>query len=198
MKGRFITLEGPEGSGKSTLARGLAEAVPGCLLTREPGEGSIGPAIRSLLLHGEALDPWTETFLFLADRRQHVLELIVPALEEGRTVICDRFADSTVVYQGCGRGLPLDRLRQLNDEATDGLVPDMTILLDIAAGAGLSRVSDKNRLDKEPLDFHEAIREGFLAEARRDTKRWRILDASQPQAIVLEQALEMLQESFSL
>jgi len=192
MTGRFITLEGPEGSGKSTLANALAQRFPDAVLTREPGDGPAGPAIREALLHGGELDAWTEVFLFLADRRQHVENVIRPALEMGKLVISDRFADSTVVYQGYGRDLPVDLLRKLNRIATSGLTPDLTILLDLSAEAGLSRVFDKDRLDCEPLEFHERIREGFLMEARRDSGRWKVLDAAQPPDAILKEAVEIL------
>ncbi|MBA3725163.1 MAG: dTMP kinase [Armatimonadetes bacterium] len=180
MSGRFVTLEGPEGAGKSTLAAALAKRLPNVLLTREPGDGPVGRKIREALLHGDELDSWTEVFLFLADRRQHVEGVIRPALDQGKTVICDRYADSTVVYQGHGRDLPVDLLRKLNRLATSGLTPDLTILLDLPAEAGLSRLADKDRMDREPLSFHERVREGFLMEAKRDPDRWRVLDASLP------------------
>ncbi|MGI8924607.1 MAG: dTMP kinase [Fimbriimonadales bacterium] len=192
MSGRFITLEGPEGAGKSTLAAALAEKVPNVLLTREPGEGPVGPKIREALLHGGELDAWTEVFLFLADRRQHVETVIRPALDRGKTVICDRYADSTVVYQGYGRDLPVDLLRKLNRIATSGLAPDLTFLLDLPVDVGLARITDRDRLDREPLEFHERIREGFLMEAKRNPERWRVLDASLPADDLADRAAELI------
>lgn len=196
MKGRFITLEGPEGAGKSTLAKSLAEKLRqqniDVVLTREPGDGAIGPKIREALLEGESLDPWTELFLFLADRSQHVLTVIQPALEQGKWVICDRFADSTNVYQGHARGLPLPELYHLNLLATHGVHPGATLLLDLDPEVGLARLKDKNRLDKEPLEFHHRVRKGFLTEANRHRDRWHVLDASQPPDALLEQAWSAL------
>jgi dTMP kinase len=192
MNGRFITLEGPEGAGKSTLAKSLAERLQhqniDVVITREPGDGDIGPKIREALLDGDSLDPWTELFLFLADRSQHVLTVIQPALEQGKWVVCDRFSDSTNVYQGHARGLPLPELYHLNNLATHGVHPHATLLLDLDPEAGLARLKDKNRLDREPLEFHQKVRKGFLAEAHRHPDRWHVLDASQPPDALLEQA----------
>lgn len=192
MVGRFITIEGPDGAGKSTLAKTLCERLQskgiGSVLTREPGDGPIGPEIRSALLDSAHLDAWTEAFLFLADRRQHCEHVIRPALDRGEWVICDRFADSTVVYQGYGRGLPVATLKKLNEIACGGLEPDLTFLLDLAPEAGLSRITDKNRLDEEPLAFHERIRHGFLTEAE-GSGRWQVLDAALPPEIVAQEAM---------
>lgn len=196
MKGRFITLEGPEGAGKSTLAKSLAGALEkegiSVVLTREPGDGAVGPRIREALLEGEHLDPWTETFLFLADRSQHVLTVIQPALEAGQWVVCDRFADSTNVYQGHARGLPLPELYHLNLLATHGIKPDATILLDLDPQTGFSRLKDRNRLDCEPPKFHEKVRKGYLAEARRHPQRWHVIDATLSPDAILDQSLAAL------
>lgn len=193
MKGKLVTLEGPEGAGKSTLAKSLATEIEKqgieVVLTREPGDGAIGPRIREALLQGEHLDPWTEVFLFLADRSQHVLTVIRPALETGQWVVCDRFADSTNVYQGHARGLPLPELYHLNLLATHGIKPDATLLLDLDPQIGLARLKDKDRLDREPPEFHEKVRKGFLAEAKRHPQRWHVLDATLPPETLLEQAL---------
>jgi dTMP kinase len=186
----FVTFEGPEGGGKTTLIRGLRERLEGdgfeVVTTREPGAGDVGGRIREILLHGEALDAKAELLLFLADRAQHVASLVRPALERGAVVLCDRFADSTVVYQGYGRDLPLDDLRQWNAFATGGLRPDLTFVLDLDPAVGLARVQDVNRLDREPLAFHQRIRDGFLAEARREPDRFMVLDASKPAQTVLD------------
>jgi dTMP kinase len=194
----FVTFEGPEGAGKSTLIRALAEALRAdgrdVLVTREPGAGPVGTSIRDILLHGERLDPKSELFLFLADRAQHVASIIRPALENGTWVLCDRHADSTVVYQGYGRGLNLDLLRNWNRFATGGLTPDVTFLLDLDPATGLSRIASKDRLDSEPLDFHRRVRDGFVAEANRDAKRWVILDAAGPPEHVLREAQAVLSE----
>lgn len=179
----FVTFEGTEGSGKSTALRGVAEALRARGLrvceSREPGAGPVGLAIRKVLLEGENLDPWCELFLFLADRANHVASVIRPALARGEVVLCDRHADSTVAYQGHARGLPVEKLRELNALATGGIRPDMTILLDLEPSIGLARLGERDRLDREPLDFHERVRAGFLAEQAADPGRFRIVDASQ-------------------
>ncbi|MBS1723971.1 MAG: dTMP kinase [Armatimonadetes bacterium] len=180
----FVTLEGPEGAGKSTVAAFLAERLEAVgksvCLTREPGAGDVGGRIRSILLDGESLDTRCELFLFLADRSQHVAAVIRPALASGSVVLCDRFADSTIVYQGYGRGLDLAALRAWNTFATNGLVPDLTLLLDLSPEAGLARQTAKDRLDSEPIEFHRRVREGFIEEARLDAARWVVVDASMP------------------
>jgi dTMP kinase len=178
----FITFEGPEGAGKSTLIRALAsqfaESGTPVLATREPGAGDFGAKVRGLLLEGDHVDPRAELFLFLADRAQHMASTIGPALDAGVTVFCDRHIDSTVVYQGYGRGFDREQLRAWNAFATGGRVPDLTLLIDIDPALGLSRITNGDRLDREPLAFHERIRAGFLAEAEREPARFRILDGS--------------------
>lgn len=187
----FVTFEGPEGAGKTSvlheLAQGLAQAGHRVRTTREPGEGEVGTRIRAILLHGDHLDPLEELFLFLADRAHHCRTVIRPALEEGVIVLCDRFTDSTVVYQGYAGGLDLDEVRTLNHRATRGLVPDLTFLLDVAPEVGLGRLRDRNRMDALPVDFHHRVREGFLTEASREPDRWVVVQASQPfEKVVLE------------
>lgn len=211
MAGKFITIEGPDGVGKSTLARGLHSelALKGhqVVLTREPGDGPVGPQIRQILLEGVDIDSWTEVFLFLADRRQHVEQLIRPALERGDWVICDRFVDSTIVYQGYGRDLDIGLLRKLNKIATSGLMPDLTLVLDLPVEAALARIGSNDlfdsgapsrgqddRLDREPIEFHRRVREGFLAEARLDPDRFRILDGGKAPSEVLADAASALSE----
>lgn len=179
----FITFEGPEGAGKSTqlarLAGRLRDAGRNVMMTREPGGGTLGPAIRALLLEGEEVPPRSELFLFLADRAAHVQNVVRPAIARGELVLCDRHADSTVVYQGYGRGMDVEQLRNLNALATEGLVPDLTLLFDLPAEQGLARLNDRDRLDREPLEFHQRVRQGFLDEAAREPERWVVFDARQ-------------------
>lgn len=179
----FITFEGPEGAGKSTqlarLAGRLRDASRNVVMTREPGGGTLGPAIRALLLEGEDVPPRSELFLFLADRAAHVQNVVRPAIARGDLVLCDRHADSTVVYQGYGRGMDVEQLRNLNALATEGLVPDLTLLFDLPAEQGLARLNDRDRLDREPLEFHQRVRQGFLDEAAREPERWVVFDARQ-------------------
>ncbi|MDX1934868.1 MAG: dTMP kinase [Capsulimonadales bacterium] len=167
LQGLFLTFEGPDGAGKTTqiglLAEVLTEAGYPVARTREPGGDGIGERVRELLLHGQPC-PEAELLLFAAARAQNVREVIRPALAEGKIVLCDRFTDSTVAYQGYGRGLSLDLIYRVNHFATGGLVPDRTYLFDLEAGLGLARrgAEETNRLDRETLDFHERVREGFL------------------------------------
>ena len=186
----FVTLEGPEGGGKSTLARGLADRFRGTgravTLTREPGAGDFGAAVRNVLLHGGDMPALSEFFLFLADRANDVEMVIKPALARGEVVICDRYADSTLVYQGYARGLELGMVRQLNRIATGGLEPDVTLLLDLPVDIGLSRIKDKDRLDQMVESFHQKVRDGFLNEASLQPSRWRVINANQSQSDVLK------------
>lgn len=191
----FITFEGPEGGGKSTLLRTLSVRLEAqgreVVCTREPGAGALGGEIRRWLLESESLDERAELFLFLADRSQHWTQLIAPALARGAMVLCDRHADSTLVYQGYARGHDLDLLRQLNALATQGNSPALTFLLDLESATGLARAKG-DRMDREPLEFHQKVRAGFLAESQRDPQRWVILDASQPADQVAERAWQEL------
>lgn len=174
----FITVEGIEGSGKSTQAARLAAALgPETVLTQEPGGTALGRAIRKLLLdpaHG-ALVAEAEVLLFFADRAQHVGELIRPALAAGRTVVSDRYTDSSVAYQGYGRGIPLDVIASVARAATGGLVPDVTLLVDVPAREGLARVArrgSRDRMEAEAVAFHERVREGYLGMAAREPGRF--------------------------
>ncbi len=190
-RGWFITIEGPEGAGKTTqaeaLVRHLAEAGHQVHLTREPGGTWLGERLRDLLLArtdaSAPTDPMTDALLFNAARRQLVTEVIRPALEARRTVVCARFADSTLAYQGFGAGLPLADLRALEAAATDGLKPDLTILLDVPVEAGLARKApgDVTRFEAEfDLDFHRRVRDGFLALAAAEPARFVVIDAARP------------------
>ena len=180
-RGLFITFEGVEGAGKSTqirrLAASLEEEGVSVLVTREPGGTQISERIRELLLerrHHKMVST-TELLLYAAARSQHVVESIVPALEEGQTVISDRFGDATTAYQGHGRGLDLELINRLNRVATGGLVPDLTIVLDVPVKVGLGRARRRrrrmDRLEIENLEFHQRVREGYLAIAKEEPQR---------------------------
>ncbi len=188
-RGWFISIEGPDGAGKTTQAEALATHLRGrgldVLLTREPGGTWLGERVREILLartgSAVALDPLTDAFLFDAARRQLVVEVIRPALAAGRTVLCARFADSTLAYQGYGAGVPLDRLRALEAAATDGLAPDLTLLLDLPVEAGLARKApdDVTRFEADfDLEFHRRVRDGFLALAGAAPERFVVVDAA--------------------
>ncbi|WP_027185777.1 dTMP kinase [Desulfovibrio inopinatus] len=189
----FITFEGIEGSGKSTqiqfLTALLEEKGHDVLVTREPGGSELGQQFRSILLDAKNthIAPACELFLYLADRAQHMGEIVGPALKAGKTVICDRFADSTIVYQGYGRGLDVHLLRTLNDTAVEGLWPDLTLLLDLAPENGLRRAVARNlrdgmdnsegRFEAESIEFHTRVREGYLTWAALNQERMCIVDA---------------------
>lgn len=194
----FVTFEGPDGAGKSTALRTVAEALHNegfaVATTRQPGDSSIGLSVRAILLDGPRIEPLTELFLFLADRAQHVSEVIRPALNNGQIVLCDRYADSTIVYQGHARGLDLDALRHMNDIATGALRPDITLLLEIEPEKALRRENDRDRLDREPLEFHQSVLDGFRAEARCDPDRWVTVDASLPADRVAELCLQAIRQ----
>jgi dTMP kinase len=189
--GTFITLEGIEGSGKSTQVQRLASNLRRrglvVLTTREPGGCSIADAIRQILLHpaSTALVPRAELLLYAAARAQHVSEVILPALDQGAVVLCDRFLDATIAYQGHGRGLDLGLIEQLNSVATGGLLPDLTLLLDMPAEEGLRRARQRNagssiqegRFEAEAIDFHRRVRTGYLQLARQH-QRFCVIDAS--------------------
>jgi dTMP kinase len=183
-RGIFITLEGPEGGGKSTLAPCLAEQLRSqgfdVQTCAEPGGGPIPQAIRSLLLdvtHAE-MTPRTELMLFLAARAQQVQDTIRPSLEAGRLVVSDRYSDSTMAYQAHAGGLPVEEVERIVDFATDGLWPDLTLLLDVPPEIGLARQAERNRMENKGIDFHRRVREGFLTQAQRHPDRIQVVDAT--------------------
>jgi dTMP kinase len=198
-KSLFITLEGPEGSGKSTHASRLAGYLRSkgrdVLLTREPGGTSIGDQIRAVLNDhaNAAMQPRAEILLFCASRAQLVSQMIRPHLARGGTVVCDRFADSTLAYQGFGRGLALTTLKSISEFATERLLPDLTLLLDLPVEVGLARRrrddSDWNRLDAQEVEFHRRVRQGYLKLARRAPQRWIRIDAEKEEEEVWSQIL---------
>jgi len=184
----FITLEGPDGGGKSSQAEGLAEYLRAenieVLLTREPGGSPIGDQIRNVIMELENtdMDARTEFLLFSASRAQHIAEVIRPNLENGLTVISDRFFDSSLAYQGYGQRLPLDTLKAITNFATSGLTPDLTLLLDLPVEEGLRRREadgNWNRMDAYDIDFHRRVRRGYLNLAAETPERWVILNAEQ-------------------
>jgi dTMP kinase len=187
VKGLFISFEGIEGTGKSTQARLLRDWLEGqgreAVLTREPGGTEIGKSIRQVLLNREhdAMDPVAELLLYAADRRQHISEVVKPSLDAGLVVITDRFSDSTMAYQGHARGLDIELLESLDEAATGGLKPALTLLLDLDVREGLTRNRDANKVDRfelEEVEFHEAVREGFLRIQRSAPDRVKLIDAS--------------------
>ncbi|MFL5777826.1 MAG: dTMP kinase [Chloroflexota bacterium] len=192
---RFVTIEGPDGAGKTSQAAALAEHLRGrgieTVLTREPGGTTFGERLRGVLLDraetGGPSDPLADAFLFNAARRQLVREVIVPSLGRGATVICARFADSTLAYQGFGAGVPLATLRSLQDTATDGLMPDLTILLEVPPDVGLGRKSsdELTRFEADfDLAFHRRVRDGFLQLAADEPDRFVVVDATRDPAAV--------------
>ena len=206
----FITLEGIEGSGKTTQIKYLVEYFESqgkqCVTTREPGGTSIGTKIRSILLDPESkgMDPTTELLLYMADRAQHIQSLIKPALAAGKTVLCDRYFDATVVYQGYARGLNIDFLKELHAMLLNNLKPDVTILLDLSPEVGLKRawkqldngqrVDDESRFEEEKLEFHQRVREGYLDLAHQEPDRFHIIDADQDEHQVRNQILAVFDQ----
>jgi len=187
MRGLLITVEGVEGSGKTTHCRRLGQWLGSrgleVVLTSEPDGTPLGSAIRGLFETGSAAPtPLTQTFLFMAARQQHVAQVVRPALARGAVVVSDRYADATLAYQGFGGGMELETIRDLNALATGGVVPDLTILLDLDPAEGIRRISDRalDAFEKMDLDFHRRVREGYLEIARAEKSRVVVLSADQP------------------
>jgi dTMP kinase len=199
--GLFIALEGGEGAGKTTQARMVAiwlrEQGFDVITTREPGATKVGMRLRALLLDTAhtGMSPRAEALMYAADRAEHVAEVISPALERGAVIITDRYTDSSLAYQGAARGLRTEDVAWLSHWATDGLVPDLTILLDLPPQAGLGRrTRSADRLEAEPTEFHDRVRAGFLSLARQDPQRYLVLDATRPAAELTQEIQERVRE----
>ena len=199
----FITLEGPEGSGKTTAVESAVKALEAkgyqIVRTREPGGTPISEQIRNVILDkaNTNMDPRTEALLYAASRRQHLVEKVWPALKEGKIVICDRYLDSSLAYQGGARGLGVDNILNVNLFATENTFPDLTLLFDITPEEGLKRISananrEVNRLDLEKLEFHHKVRNTFLELAKRYPDRYVIIDASKSREEVAKATLDAI------
>ena len=203
MKGLFITIEGPDGSGKTTAAQHLCHTLQeqgyDVVFTREPGGSVIGEEIRDIL-HSRAntaMDRRTEALLFAASRRQHLIETVVPAVQKGKIVICDRYIDSSLAYQGYARGLGIDEVLNVNLFATEGRLPDLTVYFDIKAEEGLARINqnpsrEMNRLDAEKIEFHQKVCEGYHIVLKRYPERIKAIDASKTPEEVYQQLLAVV------
>lgn len=208
--GFFITFEGIEGCGKTTQIRHLAAYLEGkrlpFLLTREPGGTAIGDRIRQILLSSEnsRMEPVTEFFLYVAARAQHIAQVVLPALKDGKTVLCDRFTDATVAYQGYGRGLNRQWVEEIHDRFLNGLKPYRTFLLDLPVEEGLRRAwkrmenqaAKEDRFEKEDLAFHRRVREGYLLLARQEPNRIVVLDGMKDEQSLHREILTRLPEGF--
>lgn len=205
--GLFVTFEGGEGSGKTTLIERLNQTFKekglATLVTREPGGFETGQKIRDIVLHQKEnpIGPRCELLLYLADRAQHVEEVILPALNRGEIVLCDRYNDSTLAYQGKGRALDIGFLRQMCAFAVDGLVPNLTIFLDLDPALGFERVQkmgrERDRVESEALAFHQAVREAYLQFAEEEPERFRVIDATLSPEAVFQKALSEIDASLT-
>lgn len=189
----FITFEGPEGSGKTTVLQRVAERLSqdyDVLKTREPGGVPAAEQIREILLDGEAVDDRTEALLFAASRREHLVEKVLPALKEDKVVLCDRYIDSSLAYQGFARGIGVEEVRAINEFAINGLYPDLTIYLDITAETGRERIENNdrnmNRLDHESIAFHQGVIKGYHDLIDKEPERFKVIDANQELEAVVE------------
>ncbi len=199
-RGRFIAFEGGEGCGKSTQAALLADAL-GALLTREPGGTPLGHRLRELLLdpHAGHVDPRAEALLMAADRAQHVATVVRPALEAGRHVVTDRFAGSSLAYQGYGRGLRVDEVRALSSWATADIWPDLTVLIDVRVEVAAARLGeDLDRFERAGDGFHQRVTEGFLELAAREPDRWVVIDGAPPVEVVAAAVRDAVAERLDL
>lgn len=204
MKGLFITFEGCEGSGKTTVIEGVLKHLEDnnvkVIKTREPGGIKISEDIRNVILdvNNTNMDEITEALLYAASRRQHLVEKVIPYLEKGYVVICDRFLDSSLAYQGYARGIGIDKVYNINLSATDGILPDLTILIDIKPEVGLKRIArnnrEQNRLDLEKMSFHEKVYEGYKIVEERFKDRVRSINGDQSKEDVLTDAVKLIDE----
>ncbi|MBO7120928.1 MAG: dTMP kinase [Bacilli bacterium] len=201
----FITFEGGEGAGKSTAIKRIVEKLTSegyeIVLTREPGGTPIAEEIRNVILDKKntAMDPRTEALLYAASRRQHLVEKVIPALKEGKLVLCDRFIDSSLAYQGGAREIGIDNVYNMNLFATEGMLPDLTILFDIKPEEGLARIAansqrEVNRLDVEKLAFHNKVRDSFHELAKKFPERFVIIDASKGPDEVFEESYKAIED----
>lgn len=201
--GSFITLEGPEGAGKTTQVKLLSKqlTVMGIdhVITRDPGGTPLGKQIRRILLNPEnPVEPMAELLLYQADRAQHVAEVIMPSLKRGALVICDRYIDSTIAYQGFGRNIEFALIDQLNEMATGGLRPELTILFDIESADGLARLhpNGHDRLEREAIEFHRSVRQGYLNLTKKEPERWVVIDATKALSSVQEDLRRIIRDRF--
>lgn len=204
----FVTIEGPEGSGKSSVTKEVVKLLEAqgeeVVLTREPGGTPIAEQIREVILDkaNTAMDPVTEALLYAAARRQHLVEKVWPLSKQGKIIISDRFLDSSLAYQGGARGLGIDYILSMNQFATDGYYPDLTLLFDVDPRIGLKRIAankgrEVNRLDLEKIEFHDSVRQTFLSLAKRFPERFVVLDASKPFEEVVQDAYKAITERLS-
>ncbi|EFB50632.1 thymidylate kinase [Staphylococcus aureus subsp. aureus D139] len=195
----FITFEGPEGSGKTTVINEVYHRLAkdyDVIMTREPGGVPTGEEIRKIVLEGNDMDIRTEAMLFAASRREHLVLKVIPALKEGKVVLCDRYIDSSLAYQGYARGIGVEEVRALNEFAINGLYPDLTIYLNVSAEVGRERIiknsRDQNRLDQEDLKFHEKVIEGYQEIIHNESQRFKSVNADQPLENVVEDTYQTI------
>ena len=204
MEGKFITFEGIDGSGKTSVLKGVighlnGKKIDNYIWTREPGGNRISEAIRKIILNVEytEMDARTEALLYAAARRQHLVDTVLPALNEGKLVLCDRFVDSSVVYQGVARDIGVEPVIKLNEFATENLKPDLTLYYDVEPEISLKRISNNrqnqvDRLDKESMDFYHKVRQAYLSLAESNKERIKVIDANQNLDKVIDDTLSIL------